>query len=387
MAANIKIKNFQSIQSADIVVDGFTILVGESSQGKSACLRAVNAACNNKFRQNYLRYGAEEMSVTIGYDNEGDFQATKVGDKSPTYRYNEQRYEKLNRTVPEEIQTFNNFGVIDYYEQKYPLNFFSQFSKPLLLEFSQKRILEILSSSKAYDDMNKASSNLNKHKEQNSGAFKQVSAMLDDNRARLSVLKAELEVVEPKALKLKEHMDMLDALQKRMDGLTALEGELSALETTKANIKLREPIIESIETYRQLINTSSKIDILQKELAVDSAARMRVLEDRIGMCERVFALQDEKTAVRTDLVNALIGDLDAHTAAKERLAKLAVLKNKCEYVLDKLREHVALEAKNDKISMLLVDIDARKRSLQSIQEKERLITEHICPVCGNKLNF
>ena len=130
MAANIKIKNFQSIQSADIVVDGFTILVGESSQGKSACLRAVNAACNNKFRQNYLRYGAEEMSVTIGYDNEGDFQATKVGDKSPTYRYNEQRYEKLNRTVPEEIQTFNNFGVIDYYEQKYPLNFFSQFSKP-----------------------------------------------------------------------------------------------------------------------------------------------------------------------------------------------------------------------------------------------------------------
>jgi len=387
MAASIKIKNFQSIQSADIAVDGFTILVGESSQGKSACLRAVNAACNNKFRQNYLRYGAEEMSVTIGYDGEGDFQATKVGSNSPTYRYNEQRYEKLNRTVPEEIQAFNNFGVVDYYEQKYPLNFFSQFSKPLLLEFSQKRILEILSSSKAYDDMNKASSNLNKHKEQNSGAFKQVSAMLDDNRARLSVLKAELEVVEPKALKLKEHMDNVDVLQQRVEKLHALEDELAAQETIKSEIKLREPIIESIETYRQLTNTRSKIDSLLGELAVDPAKRMMALEERIGICERVFALQDEKAAVRTDLINALISDLDEHAAAKKRLIALIAILTKCEDVISKLREHAALESKNDKIAMLLVDIEAHKSSQQAVKEKERLINERICPVCGNKLNF
>lgn len=387
MAANIKIKNFQSIQSADIAVDGFTILVGESSQGKSACLRAVNAACNNKFRQNYLRYGAEEMSVTIGYNNEGDFQATKVGDKSPTYRYNEQRYEKLNRTVPEEIQAFNNFGVVDYYEQKYPLNFFSQFSKPLLLEFSQKRILEILSSSKAYDDMNKASSNLNKHKEQNSGAFKQVSAMLDDNRARLSVLKAELEVVEPKALKLKEHMDNVDVLQQRVERLHALEDELAAQETIKSEIKLREPIIESIETYRQLTDTYSKVCRVVEELAVDPSKRIKMLEERISQCERVLALNDDKASVRVDLVNALNRDLEAHAAAKKRLAELTVLLNNSKCVLDKLSELAELKTKRDKVSMLISDIEAHAAARQAIKDKERLITERICPVCGNKLNF
>ncbi len=387
MAANIKIKNFQSIQSADIAVDGFTILVGESSQGKSACLRAVNAACNNKFRQNYLRYGAEEMSVTIGYNNEGDFQATKVGSNSPTYRYNEQRYEKLNRTVPEEIQTFNNFGVIDYYEQKYPLNFFSQFSKPLLLEFSQKRILEILSSSKAYDDMNKASSNLNKHKEQNSGAFKQVSAMLDENRVCLSALKELLAVVEPKAINLQTLMNNVALGERKLQTLQLLQDEQAALDTNNAGIKLREPIIESIETYRQLTNTQSKIDSLLGELAVDPAKRMRALEERIGICERVLALQDEKAAVRTDLINALISDLEEHAAAKKRLTALNTILTKCEDVISKLREHAALESKNDKIAMLLVDIEAHKSSQQAVKEKERLINERICPVCGNKLNF
>ena len=123
------------------------------------------------------------------------------------------------------------------------------------------------------------------------------------------------------------------------------------------------------------------------ELAVDPAKRMRALEERIGICERVFALQYEKAAVRTDLINTLIRDLEEHAAAKKRLTALNTILTKCEGVISKLREHAALESKKDKIAMLLVDIEAHKSSQQAVKEKERLINERICPVCGNKLNF
>ena len=51
MAANIKVRNFQSISDADITVDGFTILVGESSQGKSACMHVEFEGLKAHFRQ------------------------------------------------------------------------------------------------------------------------------------------------------------------------------------------------------------------------------------------------------------------------------------------------------------------------------------------------
>ena len=389
MATNIKIRNFQSIKEADIDVEGFTILVGESSQGKSACLRAVNAACNNKFKQNFLRYGADTIKVAISYDeNPNLLIVSKTKKESPTYELGDLVFQKLNRTVPEEVNAFNNFGVIDYFEQKYPLNYFSQFSKPLLLEFSQKRILEILSSSKAYDDMNVASTNLNKHKEQNNGAFKQLSAMLSENKSHLSDLKKQKEdmqssINEMRLLQNKlvdtemdivdinnlisnyneynnaiSKQDLLVSIEQNCEKIEAIDKELSEISNLQSNI-------EALNTC------NNKIDTLTKKL--------QILENCKNLYDKIKTLEVECNELSE--LNNLI------SVSKQAKAKINTLESKLTITTNAMQLKQSIkECDNDinALNTLLELIAIVKSKQEDIKKKEYMVVNRICPICGNK---
>ena len=385
MSTNIKIKNFQSISNADIDVDGFTILVGESSQGKSACLRAVNAACNNKFRQNYLKYGTEELSVSISYDDTSSFKTTKCGKNSPTYELNGTPYEKLNRTVPQEIQDYNNFGVIDYYEQKYPLNFFSQFSKPLLLEFSQKRILEILSSSKAYDDMTKANSSLNKHKEQNTGAFKQVNTMLDSNKAKLSELKEQDD-------KLRDNISTLNGLigaDNTKQAVLSNADELSELieenDTTELRLSMCERFTSLVERGYDLSDKMNMIGTLQSVIDSDTTARVSELEHKLDLCEHVRDLNAQIQDKQLSKLEELSNTIESYTTAQNSLVTKERTFTDISYIIGHKRSLESLKMRFDKLGLLSDTISAYSETRNTVAQKSRIVTERICPVCGNKV--
>ena len=385
MSTNIKIKNFQSISNADIDVDGFTILVGESSQGKSACLRAVNAACNNKFRQNYLKHGTDSLEITVGYEDGGHFTSTKTGKGSPSYELNGTPYEKLNRTVPPEIEEYNNFGVIDYYEQKYPLNFFSQFSKPLLLEFSQKRILEILSSSKAYDDMTKANSALNKHKEQNSGAFKQVNTMLDTNKAKLSEIKAQDD-------KLRDSVNTLNGLigeDNARQAVLSHADELSELirenDTSGLRLSVCERFTSLVERGYDLSDMMNMIGTLQSVIDSDTTARVAELEHKLGLCEHVKELNAQIQDKRLSELNELSSTIESHMTAQNSLVSKEKELGGISVVLEKDKALERLKTSLDKTDVLSDTISAYSETRNTIVQKSRIVTERICPVCGNKV--
>lgn len=385
MSTSIKIQNFQSIESADIEADGFTILVGESSQGKSACLRAVSAACNNRFRQNYLKYGEETMTVEIGYNDEGSFKTTKNKKDSPTYSLNGVPYEKLNRTVPQEIADFNNHGVIDYYEQKYPLSFFSQFSKPLLLEFSQKRILEILSSSKAYDDMTKANSSLNRHKEQNGGAFKQVNAMLDTNKAKLSELKAEAEAQTALVENLKTLMESESKAEAANGGAEALSGLLTEGLSAKGRLRACERFVGLVLKQRELAGSCDKAEALDGEIRSDVGERLKAAEARLALCGRVRSLLDKRDGMRVDLMRSLAEDLDSLAEGGKRLAELESRLSAADALLGKNKEITALNGRLERLGLLSDACASYSEAKEALRKKETVVRERICPVCGSRL--
>ena len=385
MSTKISIDNFQSISHADIDVDGFTILVGESSQGKSACLRAVNAACNNKFRQNYLKYGTEELSVSIAYDDTSSFTTTKCGKGSPSYELNGTPYEKLNRTVPQEIVDYNNFGVIDYYEQKYPLNFFSQFSKPLLLEFSQKRILEILSSSKAYDDMTKANSSLNKHKEQNTGAFKQVNTMLDSNKAKLSELREQDD-------KLMDNINTLNGLMGEESGKQAVlshADELSELiqenDTSELRLSVCERFTSLVERGYDLSDKMNMIGTLQSVIDSDTTTRVGELEHKLGLCEHVKELNAQIQDKHLSKLKELQDTIESYTTAQNSLVSKEKVLGDTFTILERKRSLESLKMRYDKLGVLNDTISGYSETRNSIAQKSRIVTERICPVCGNRV--
>lgn len=389
MSVNINVRDFQSIREADIEVDGFTILVGESSQGKSACLRAVRAACENKFRQGFLRHGADTITVGLSYgDNPNPLIVRKTKKESPTYELGDLVFQKLNRTVPPEIDGFNNFGSIDAYEQKYPLNFFSQFSKPLLLEFSQKRILEILSSSKAFDDMNEANSKLNKRKEQNSGAFKQLSSMITDNKQQLSEYNAQEQRLR----------DGIGFLTERLESLRTCENSLRTAEdltgvlTDHLNGETRsEGLKRALSACERTTDLSNRVEALGKlQECIDARGKAvrasETAQERLSLCERHVSLSDERNALRDDLLKELERHISDSRDAHARIKSLTSVLTLAERAVEVGKSLNAAHASLNSLTRLTELMDAYRAAHKTAREKQDMIDNHICPICGNRIN-
>lgn len=388
MSANIKVHNFQSITDADITVDGFTILVGESSQGKSACMRAVNAACNNRFKQGFLKYGTDEMRIDVKYsDDDRTLSVTKTKKDSPTYQLGDTVYQKLNRTVPPEIDDFNGFGVIDNYEQKYQLNFFTQFSKPLLLEFSQKRILEILSSSKAFDDMNDAVSKLNKKKEQNNGAFKQLSQMITDNKTQLSSLSERESAIHDNIATVAEHMERLKEREKQTQTVEELSGLENARRETETRIKDLKIVIAHCKQISDMKDEIKRLDELNGYVTeqTESEKRQENTQKRISLCERYISLSERKKSDRTDLITELENLITESRSAQPRIKRLSETVKTAEQCVNLTRRVNETSDGINRLTRLSELMDACRTAQKTIREKQNMIDNHICPVCGNKM--
>lgn len=61
----VTIENFQSIEKVELELEGFTVLVGRSSIGKSAIIRAIEGAFINKLGDSFVRHGESSSLVRI----------------------------------------------------------------------------------------------------------------------------------------------------------------------------------------------------------------------------------------------------------------------------------------------------------------------------------
>jgi len=93
----ITIKNFQSVASAKFSVDGFTLIIGKNNIGKSAIIRAINAALINQTGSDFIREGTKMTEVSLTRD--GLNIHWNKGTKT-SYIVNGQSFTALNRSVP-----------------------------------------------------------------------------------------------------------------------------------------------------------------------------------------------------------------------------------------------------------------------------------------------
>lgn len=61
----VTIKNFQSIKKVSFKIEGLTVIVGKNNIGKSAVIRAVEAALTNQTGSAFIRKGENSTEVTI----------------------------------------------------------------------------------------------------------------------------------------------------------------------------------------------------------------------------------------------------------------------------------------------------------------------------------
>lgn len=383
---DVIVRNFQSLKEAKIQISGFTLIVGESSQGKSAFLRALYAATNNRFKIGQVRNGTDFAEIKVRYSKDEPILIVKRSPTgSPLMKFNDKVYTKLGRSLPKEIEDYNNFGTLEVGNDTYSLNFHDQFSKPLLLEFSQKKVMELLSASKSIDDLNKVHYSLSKKREQNRGSFKTVDSLLNDSNAKLSIVKYEYSQFAPlydKAKEVYESLKTLYAEVQNYDLFADLTEQHKAAETKLCSSR------DFISNFRALNDSlDNEVSTLNKlESLAETIKHVEYLSTKKDILTKLNETYDKSLYEEDDNLTKMLNLLSEYkstVALKDKYTSKIKLYQSC---VDLNSEISKLQNTINTCDMYLYMLN-QKDSLEKRNQELLEITQHrICPLCHTKLN-
>lgn len=417
------IKDFQSIDEAKINVDGVTILIGETNSGKSACLRAIEAACLNRFKMGQVKQGKDYATIRIRTSKDAPILtvARNYLGGSPRCQLGTRLFTKLGRALPKEIQQYLNIGEVSINGERYSTTFHPQFSKPMLMEYSQQKVMEILSASVEYDRLKKAKELVLSDRAECKGAIDAVQKITEDTRIQCCCSEAEIAKLEPlveqisakidsvvKLSKTKESIeqlitsvDELSVLKSRIDKLQDLENKLLTAVSYSANTNsVREAIVKVsnynvvnkyLEVLSSVINKAteacakSKVQRKLEMLVASMVASTRVakIEELNVRLSLVLSTDYQQKLYKVEKLASLCSELTA-TKAQGRLAKKSV---KILTEMSKVCEQ-ASQAKQKKTK--IADLLDKKSMLDSVETRVKqlvdIVENHKCPICGNIMN-
>jgi DNA repair ATPase RecN len=133
----VEIRNWQALRRVDLDLGRFTVIVGPSSSGKSALMRAMRAVASNVRGTGSITRGQKSCAITV---RTGDtVVALERGDGSGTYSILSgdgqiTRYTKLAGGVPAQVTETLRIAPVPTGGSS--INFAGQFDKPYLLDES-----------------------------------------------------------------------------------------------------------------------------------------------------------------------------------------------------------------------------------------------------------
>lgn len=129
----LSVRNFQSLRKVDLELGTFTVIVGPSSSGKSALMRAFRALAANVRGAGVITRGQSDMAIT-GY-TDAHTVTLERSDKMSSYRLithadaTDVTFTKLNGEVPTQVSEALRLD-----PSPGSINFAAQFDRPYLLD-------------------------------------------------------------------------------------------------------------------------------------------------------------------------------------------------------------------------------------------------------------
>ena len=99
----LRVRNYQSVEDAEIEVSGLTVITGQNNTGKSAMLRAVYGAFTNARGTKYVRHGRDSCAVSVTFGDGRSVQWEK-GEKLNRYTVDGKVLDKVGAGVPPEVE-------------------------------------------------------------------------------------------------------------------------------------------------------------------------------------------------------------------------------------------------------------------------------------------
>lgn len=381
----IEIKNFQSIKKINFSINGFTVIVGKNNVGKSAIIRAIEAALTNQAGKDYIRKGEKQTEVEIKRENL-DIKWKKAA--SANYIINKEPFKKLNRDVPK-ILTDAGFEKMEIGDSKiFPL-VASQFEPLFLINKPGSVITEVLASLYNIDTLSiaddlcqktlRSQKILLKTREKDSTVLKEKLEKFKDFEQMKEIVNT-LVKKEKAAQQLESDTKEIISYENRLHELTDL------LKKLKPITKIKFPDISYYEKnfielqklqkleheYNKLIGTVTQLKTIS-DIAVPSTKKIEILLEEVILLSKwnnnLNTLKKEVKQKR-DILNSFNYD------------DITKIFDKIKIMVD---ETVLIENLEEEFTKSVISARGTREELKIVtekyNEKHNELNGKICPTC------
>lgn len=395
MSVRVRVRNFQSIEDAEIVVDGFVAVTGPNNSGKTAFLRAIRALFTNAAPGPYLRHGAAFLSVEIDF---GDAHVLwekgweKPGGKGKSinrYTVNGKTLHGAGRGVPPEVAELGVCEIPAGSHKIWP-QIASQFGGALfLLNKSGATMAEALSDVERVGKLTQALRLSEKDR-------RSIQSEIKVRRSDLADAEQELSRFEG----LDEAASKAAAVKVSREQAKRLGGDLQECLDLKVRFDEAKKAWANLEGFAYEAPSNASPDSLQKRLAelTPLLARLRDSEASYGALKGFsYAAPDPGKAPRIQKVLELCREyqkrLSHLTAEVERFSEAPPELSDIRYdskAESELKEVRSLRDAYQELTEAQEDLGARSRQAEldlGAAEKEvtdLLVERGVCPVCNHQ---
>lgn len=236
MLERVIVQNFQSLKKVDLELGRFTVIVGPSSSGKSAFMRALRGLASNIRGSSVITTGEKTTSITAY--TEKDVITLQRGATSGKYLLTDrftgeqQTFTKLAQKVPEKIT--QALGIQPVTTSESSINFAGQFDKPYLLGEPASQVARVLGDLTNVSTLFEAVREANKKK-------LAVNSLLKTRKSDLEGLIEQAEAYRG----LKSRAAIVEAAERALEEALELQAEADKLEEVISSLEASEAIIAS----------------------------------------------------------------------------------------------------------------------------------------------
>ena len=396
MTTKVKIKDFQSIEKADLEIKGFTVITGKNNSGKSAVQRAIRGVFQNARGNSFVRHGATHCEVSLDFED-GNSVTWKKGKKENKYVINGKEYDKVGAKTPAPLEDFMvqpiTAGGREIWSQFAP-----QFTgQVFLLNDTGSVLAEAISDVERVQTLNKAMKQSERDKRSANSTLKvrktdekAVQTELEHYAGlnALGLLLDTIESLETKIEKIDRVVSLLTTYISKRDELLSEITHLTGVTSiqTPDTTKL-EGVSDTMKDLALLLDQYEEASVTVSSLHGVSTIELPSEGDLLALEGEISTLQDlhrgrERAIKGANLMTQMCSSLSNDLIPLQKTDFLQKTENTLDLLDDLHRER---EVSIEQIKDLEQAIDQNKRDQVSLQQhlKDHIHEEGSCPLCGS----
>lgn len=267
MIERIEVRNYQSLYDVSLDMARFTVIVGPSSSGKSAFMRAIRTLASNTRGTSYISHGKEQASITAR--GEGWVVSLERG-KSNAYRVvrdgAEETYTKLGGAVPEAVTSL--LGIQPISDAGSP-SCSDQFDRPYLVGETGQTVARVLGDLTNVSTIFEAVREANRRRQASSGVLKTRKTDIEELREQAQQFKG----IKERQRVLQEAESVLENAKTMHARAAALERLIEEAEIAQVALAKTERLLPDLPSLEPALSALGRLNRL-KELMIESQTQL-----------------------------------------------------------------------------------------------------------------